>query len=53
MNQDQRNRLIGLLKENSRMSLADISRNLNVPIQEVYDEIRKLEVRFKFTMVEK
>jgi len=53
MNQNQFNKMIDLLKENSRMTLLELSRKLRVPISDFFDAIKKLEDRYRFTIIEK
>jgi hypothetical protein len=44
-------KIVSLLQENSRMSLAEMSRNLKVPISTLFDTLKEVEKIFRFTIV--
>jgi len=35
------------------MTLIELNRKLKIPISDIYEEIKKLEDRYRFTIVEK
>lgn len=44
-------KLVSLLAENSRMTLTEMSRRVNIPISTIYDMVKEVEKYFRFTIV--
>ena len=43
--------IVLLLQENSRMSLVEMSRKLNVPVSTLFDTLKEVEKLFHFTII--